>query len=48
MAAPIEKLFEEIDEKLNVTFTQKQRKAITVLFNRQDVFVGTKPAAVSR
>lgn len=42
MAAPIEKLFEEIDEKFNVTLTQKQRKAITALFNGKDVFVGTK------
>lgn len=42
MAAPTEKLFEEIDEKFNVTLKQKQRKAITVLFNGKDVFVGTK------
>lgn len=42
MATPIEKLFEEIDEKLKVTLTQKQRKAITILFNGKDVFMGTK------
>lgn len=42
MAAPTEKLFEEIDEKFNVTLKKRQRKALTVLFNGKDVFVGTK------
>lgn len=42
MAAPIEKLFEKIDEKFNVKLTQKQRTAIPALFIGKDDFVGTK------
>lgn len=37
MAGPIETLFKEIDEKFNIT--QKQREAITILFDGENVLV---------
>lgn len=40
MACPIETLFKEVDEKFNIT--QKQREAITILFDGEDVLVWTK------
>ncbi|XP_062599088.1 uncharacterized protein LOC134260556 [Saccostrea cucullata] len=42
MAAPIDKLFMEIDKKFNIVLSLKQKQAINGLFNLKDVFVGTK------